>query len=123
LDGQQWPTVEHYFQAQKFVQHDPEYAEQVRLAATPGAAKRMGRSRQHRVREDWLGAREPVMLTALRAKFTQHEPSRAVLLSTGGEELVEHAPWGDAYWGDGGNGTGRNRLGVLLMQVREELHA
>ena len=115
--------MEHYYQAQKFAQHDPGYAEQVRLAATPGAAKRMGRSRQHRMREDWPEARETVMLAGLRAKFTQHESSRAVLLSTGDEELVEHAPWGDAYWGDGGNGTGRNRLGVLLVQVREELHA
>jgi predicted NAD-dependent protein-ADP-ribosyltransferase YbiA (DUF1768 family) len=27
----------------------------------------------------------------------------------------------DSYWGDGGDGSGRNMLGQVLMRVREEL--
>jgi predicted NAD-dependent protein-ADP-ribosyltransferase YbiA (DUF1768 family) len=33
---------------------------------------------------------------------------------------VEHTK-NDAYWGDGGDGIGKNRLGQILMAVREEL--
>jgi predicted NAD-dependent protein-ADP-ribosyltransferase YbiA (DUF1768 family) len=36
--------------------------------------------------------------------------------------LVEHTAR-DSYWGDGGDGSGRNRLGHLLMQLRAELRA
>jgi ribA/ribD-fused uncharacterized protein len=47
---------------------------------------------------------------------------RAVLLGTGDAKLVEHTER-DAYWGDGGDGSGQNRLGQILMQVRDELRA
>ena len=62
------------------------------------------------------------MLDALRAKFSQHAHLRQLLVGTGRSELVEHTV-NDCYWGDGGDGTGRNRLGVLLMQVRDELRS
>ncbi len=60
------------------------------------------------------------MMDALRAKFTQHGRCQRMLLATGEAELVEHTR-NDFYWADGGDGTGRNRLGVLLMQLRAEL--
>jgi ribA/ribD-fused uncharacterized protein len=62
------------------------------------------------------------MLEALRAKFTQHDDLLATLLATGTAMLVEHTA-NDDYWGDGGDGSGKNRLGYLLMHVREELRA
>lgn len=39
-----------------------------------------------------------------------------------GEELVESAP-GDFYWGCAADGSGLNRLGQILMEVREVLRA
>lgn len=61
------------------------------------------------------------MLLGLRAKFEQNEVILKKLLDTGNRELREHTGR-DKYWGDGGaKNTGKNRLGVLLMQVREEL--
>lgn len=117
LDGQRWPTSEHYFQAQKF--NDPETREKIRTAPGPGAAARLGR-RLPGLRSDWEEVKESVMLDALRAKFTQHRRLRAKLLSTGDAELVEHTK-NDSYWADGGDGSGQNRLGVLLMQLRAEL--
>jgi predicted NAD-dependent protein-ADP-ribosyltransferase YbiA (DUF1768 family) len=45
-----------------------------------------------------------------------------LLLGTGEAELVEHTR-NDNYWGDGGDGTGKNRLGQLLIELREELRA
>ena len=44
------------------------------------------------------------------------------LLASGDSLLVERAHK-DSYWGDGGDGSGQNRLGQLLMQVRTELGA
>jgi len=35
-------------------------------------------------------------------------------------ELIEHTKK-DSYWGDGGNGSGKNKLGKILMKVRYEL--
>jgi len=44
------------------------------------------------------------------------------LLSTGELTLVEHTI-NDRYWADGGDGHGRNRLGILLMELRALLRA
>jgi ribA/ribD-fused uncharacterized protein len=82
----------------------------------------MGRDRKRPLRRDCESVKEGVMLDALRAKFTQHEELTAVLLGTGDAILVEHTAK-DSYWGDGGDGSGKNRLGHLLMKVREELRA
>jgi ribA/ribD-fused uncharacterized protein len=118
LKGVQWRTVEHYFQAQKFAGTEREEA--IRRATSPTIAARMGRSRAHPLRPDWDVAKEAVMLEALRAKFTQHPHLGNRLRATGDALLVEHRAR-DAYWGDGGDGQGSNRLGALLMRVREEL--
>ena len=53
------------------------------------------------------------------AKFGQHEDIRAVLLETGSAVIVEHT--GNDRWGDGGDGSGRNWLGRILVEVRGAL--
>lgn len=118
LKGKRWPTSEHYFQAQKFAGEPDE--EEIRQANKPMLAASMGRDRKRPLRRDWESVKERVMMDALRAKFTQHEELTATLLGTGDALLVEHTA-NDDYWGDGGDGTGKNRLGVLLMRLRAEL--
>lgn len=120
LDGQRWPTSEHYFQAQKF--EGPVYRQKIRKARSPMQAARLGRDRKQKLRRDWEAVKVGIMRQAVMAKFTQHEELRALLLSTGEAELVEHTA-NDDYWGDGGDGSGKNMLGRILMQVREELRA
>jgi ribA/ribD-fused uncharacterized protein len=120
LKGKRWPTTEHYFQAQKFA--GTEHEEEVRKCKTAREAASMGRSRKLPLRRDWESVKDRVMLDALRAKFTQHEDLKATLLGTGDAKLVEHTAK-DSYWGDGGDGSGKNRLGRLLMQLRDELRA
>lgn len=120
LKGLFWPTSEHYFQAQKFA--GTEHEEAVRLAKSPMVAARMGRSRERPLRLDWETVKEDVMQEALRAKFTQHPALRSFLLDTGDATLVEHTS-NDSYWGDGGDGSGKNRLGQLLMELRAQLRA
>jgi ribA/ribD-fused uncharacterized protein len=118
VNGKRWPTSEHFFQAQKFA--GTEYEEKIREANSPMIAARLGRSRKEPLRPDWEAEKENVMRQALRAKFTQHEDLNALLLNTGDAVLVEHTA-NDRYWADNGDGTGKNRLGALLMELREEL--
>jgi N-glycosidase YbiA len=118
LDGECWPTAEHYFQAQKF--EDKTYKKKIRQSNSPMLAARMGRDRKQKLRRDWESVKVGVMRSAVLAKFTQHEDLRVLLLSTGDSKLVEHTE-NDDYWGDGGDGSGKNMLGRILMQVRESL--
>jgi ribA/ribD-fused uncharacterized protein len=120
IDGRTWPTSEHYFQAQKFT--GIERQEAIRAAVSPMAAAKMGRDRRQPLRRDWEEVKDGVMLKAVRAKFDQYPKLASMLLETRNAEIVEHTT-NDAYWGDGGNGKGKNRLGQILMQVRTELAA
>ncbi len=118
LNGRVWPTSEHYFQAQKFA--GTEHEEAIRLAKSPMSAARMGRSRQRPLRGDWNSVKDEIMREALEAKFNQHPALRSMLLNTRDAELIEHTK-NDSYWGDGGDGSGKNRLGQLLMELRARL--
>ena len=123
VDGKQYPTVENWFQSQKAHGIDPDHEELVRTEQDAWQAKRLGRTGP--LRPDWEAVNEAVMYRGLRAKFTQHPELAAELVATGWEEIVEHTPveppFADFYWGDGGTGAGRNRLGCLLMRLRGEL--
>ncbi|RMH21682.1 MAG: NADAR family protein [Acidobacteria bacterium] len=118
LNGKVWPTSEHYFQAQKFA--GTSHEEEVRKAKSPSEAARIGRNRKLPLRKDWEQVKDNVMREALMAKFTQHDELREHLLATGSAKLIEHTR-NDRYWGDGGDGSGKNMLGLLLMETREKL--
>ena len=59
-----------------------------------------------------------MMKDGLRLKFAQNPQMLEKLLSTGSRVIVEFSEK-DSYWGNGGDGSGKNRLGVLLMEIRE----
>ena len=118
IEGKPWPTSEHYFQAKKFV--GTEHEELIRRCESPMTAARPGRDRSLPLRADWESVKDDVMRTALRAKFTQHPALGELLLSTGDAPIVEHTA-NDRYWADGGDGSGTNRLGELLVELRGEL--
>lgn len=118
LDGETWPTTEHYFQAMKF--EGTEHTTKIRDAKGPMKAAQMGRDRKRPLRPDWEKVKDDIMYKAIKAKFTQYPSLAQKLLDTQDALLVEHTV-NDSYWGDGGNGTGKNMLGKLLMRLREEL--
>ena len=118
IDGINWLTVEHYYQAQKFI--EPELKEKIRLSKTPTLAKITATEMENLRRDDWAELKEDVMLKALRGKFTQHPELAKLLLSTSPKRLVE-ATSNDAFWGESLDGIGQNHLGASLMLIRAEL--
>lgn len=119
IDDLDYPTTEHYFQAMKFATTDPDYMERIRKVKGAGEAARLGRSRSHPLRPDWEKVKNDIMRKALHAKFTQHPKLREQLLATVDHHLVEHTT-NDRYWGDGGDETGKNMLGKLLVGTHIE---
>jgi N-glycosidase YbiA len=115
LDNLYWYTSEHYFQAQKFV--GTPHLEAIRLVKTPKDAAKMGRERKRPLRLDWENVKDDIMRKAVLAKFKTHRDIRDILLSTANQEIVENAP-NDYYWGCGADGSGKNMLGKILMEIR-----
>jgi ribA/ribD-fused uncharacterized protein len=107
LDGKEWPTSEHYFQAQKFL--DEVVQEEIRNALTPKEAARLGRDRARPLRADWEFVKDGVMYKVVMAKFSQHPDLQRRLLATGDASLVEHTKK-DGYWGDNGDSSGKSKL-------------
>ena len=118
IKGVLWKTTEHYFQAQKF--EDNNYKNKIRTCISPMKAAELGRSRKVKIKRNWDKLKDNIMYDAVYAKFTQHKELKELLLSTGDKKIIEHTEH-DFYWGDGGNGTGKNKLGKILMNVRDQL--
>lgn len=133
LDGRVWPHSEAWYQAQK--SENPAYREKILRRPSPGWAKRIGdsrvgsrrisrrswfRRRPQDLRSDWDEIKEEVMRQVLAAKFSQNPSLRRALVRTVPAELVEDSPR-DLFWGSGRDGSGRNTLGRLLMELRETL--
>jgi ribA/ribD-fused uncharacterized protein len=112
--GLHFKNVEAAFQAQKVID-ESQKAKFCNL--DPSMAKKLGRTVS--LRPDWQKVKDQIMLELIRIKF--EDPCyRIKLLATGDSELIEGNWWGDTYWGVCG-GIGKNKLGKILMQVREEI--
>ncbi|CAF1844460.1 NADAR family protein [Bacillus subtilis] len=84
----------------------------------PNLAKRKGRNVQ--LRNDWEEVKEQYMYEIVLAKFKQNRDLKKRLLATGTSELIEGNTWGDVIWGMC-KGQGENKLGKILMRIRNEL--
>lgn len=111
-------TLEHRFQAAKATnQIDQNY-----VLNAPLANEAKVRGHEISLRPDWEGVKDQVMLDLVRTKFAPGSKLADWLLATHPAELVEGNTWGDTYWGASlYSGKGQNRLGKILMQVRQEL--
>ncbi|HEX8614978.1 MAG TPA: NADAR family protein [Telluria sp.] len=132
LDGDACPTAEHYMMAEKARLFDDEATRaKVLAAATPGAAKALGRGIVNFVEADWLAHRFDIVCRANVAKFGQNPALRDFLVGTGKHVLVEASPV-DRIWGTGlaaddpksndpNLWEGPNLLGFALMEARRQL--
>ena len=114
-DGVTYSCSETAFQAQKCA-YDSDKA---MFADMDGiTAKKVGR--KVTIRKDWEKVKKDIMYDIVSAKFNQHPDLAKRLIATGDKQLVEGNTWYDTYWGVF-NGRGKNVLGKILMDVREEL--
>lgn len=115
MNGKVYKTSEHYYQSQKYA--GTPWETKVSQAEGPMAAAILGRDKTGPLREDWESVKDDVMREVVEAKFRQYPEITKQLLETGDAELVEKTT-DDMYWGCGDSGTGKNMLGIILMEIR-----
>lgn len=117
LDGIEYPTVEHAYQAAKTTNLGVRW--KILETLEPKDVRRIGR-RLPDLREDWDTVRISVMEGLLRQKFASGSTLGNLLIGTRTANLVEGNWWGDRFWGVC-EGSGENNLGKLLMKIRADL--
>ena len=134
-----YPSSEHFFQSKKFT--DEWYKNQIIQASTSMKAKiiatqkiqsgykwktdlnpiiREGIKRGIKIIDNWDNLRDDIMYQIVKIKFSQNGELKTLLLSTGTAIIQENSPR-DSYWGLGHDGKGLNKLGLILMRIRDEL--
>lgn len=127
-----WRTTEHYYQCMKFTDEKNnnlilKHFKAIQNIKEPKEVFNYAHEHSDDVRNDWhkynkdIGEslKDMYMKKALRNKF-KIKNFRDLLLLTGNATIVEHTK-NDKYWGDGGDGTGENKLGQFLMKIRKEI--
>lgn len=122
FEGIEFPTAEHAYQAGKARK---EVVRNWILSAPTPSLVAMAAHGLYTwdIVPNWSKMKFERMRSVLRAKYTQHEDLRTLLLSTGEARLVESCRTDNLVnrtWGEV-NGKGLNMLGVLLMEIRAEL--
>ena len=124
FEGRVYPTAEHAYQAGKA--RKDEVREWILSAPTPSLVAMAAHGLYTwDIVPEWSRTKFDRMRKVLKAKFSQHEDLKKLLLSTGNARLVEAGRTDNAVnrtWGEV-NGKGQNMLGVLLMEVRDEIRA
>jgi len=130
IAGEKFTSVEHYYLWRMFIGWNHKAAEKVRglnLVAARQEANRVGLSEGAQMGQ-WRGLRGSVLYRALNAKFNQNGKLAKKLLDTGdallvyvSSDVVLGVKKGTEGTGEGKEGLGKNMVGKLCMQIREEL--
>lgn len=111
-----YKTPEHYYQSEKFT--DPVIKQRIINTGSADLAAQVANQNKSLIIPHF--DKLAVMKEALWAKFTQYKDLGQALIDTGDRQLVEHNIQ-DEYWADGGDGSGYNHFGKLLMEIRDDL--
>lgn len=119
-DGWRFDTSEAAYHYEKFKTASPLIAMSIRDAASAHEAFKIAETNKAYRRPDWDDVKVEIMHDILLAKVRQHEYVERKLLATGDRTLVEDS-WRDEFWGEGPYKNGKNMLGKLWMEIREEI--
>jgi ribA/ribD-fused uncharacterized protein len=121
LDGLTFITVEHAYQAAKT--EDTTIRSLIMQEPTAARAKRRGNA--IKLRENWDYIKFDIMHKLLLQKFAKGTDLANKLKSTRDALMIEGNYWHDLCWGQCFCAThkweGSNRLGGMLMAIREDL--
>jgi ribA/ribD-fused uncharacterized protein len=123
LDGTPVPSSEALYQALRFP-HLPDFQREILDQSAPVLSKRHAYARITDTRPDWDQVRVNVMRYVLRAKFGSAQGELLGLLRGTGDRPVVEISYRDDFWGArpvDGRLVGRNVLGRLLMELRQEM--
>lgn len=112
-NGIMYDNAEAAYQAQK----QPEKAEMFKNI-NGSKAKKDGAALT--LRPDWDLVKDQIMYEIVKEKFTRNIYLGARLINTGSIPIIEGNYWNDTYWGVC-KGKGQNKLGKIIMRVRDEL--
>lgn len=113
--GQTYKSSEAAYQAQKTP--NPKLRREFETLSSREAKKR---GRMLELRKDWEEVKDNIMYEICYSKFVNNPIIARKLIATKDAELVEGNTWFDTYWGVCNN-VGLNKLGQILMKVREEM--
>lgn len=114
-EGLTFYSVEAAFQACKTLNMNAR-----KLFTGIGAKDAKVRGRLLPLRPDWEKVKDKIMYELCYQKFSENEVLKNKLLETGDAILIEGNRYHDTYWGMV-DGVGENKLGKILMRIREEL--
>ena len=113
--------------------NNDEIADRILQEIKPEVIKKLGRKVTGFIEADWIAKRYEILLHGLRAKFSQSNELKKMLLATDDCILVEFSKidriYGVGIWDKSPNRfnqtywRGQNLLGKALMQVRAEMQA
>jgi ribA/ribD-fused uncharacterized protein len=118
-DFKLYKSSEHLYQALK--SQNLEYQEIIRNLNNPKDTKKMADKligSKYKLRKNWDVLKIDVMKIALNLKFSQNPHLFEKLQQICGH-IEEKNSWEDRFWGTY-KGEGLNKLGILLMQIRDK---
>jgi ribA/ribD-fused uncharacterized protein len=118
LEGETWPSVEHYFQAMKF--SDPVLQQRIREATHPKLAEKVAKRNFWKVRRDFKKIQQVIMTRGTYIKCKTYPEVAQALLKTGDAQIIEVSLY-DYFWGLGRDQRGHNYFGKILMEIRSRL--
>ena len=119
LEDRQWPTVEHYVQAQ--LAANANHRENIARADTPQLAYQLGNPWYRRKRKGWKNLRRVLMTRGLYTKCMMYPEVKEFILASGDQLITETSAF-DHYWGIGRDLRGENMLGKIWMDIRNKLN-
>jgi N-glycosidase YbiA len=112
IGDEEFKSVEHYYQAMKFLKDKKTY-QKVKESKSSLDAKKLGEDYSY----DNKKLEEEVIEKALKSKFSQHSELKKLLKETKGDIIYKIL---DSFLGIGYDNQGKNIVGKILKKIRDE---